>query len=61
MKEEIDLNISFYKAGNAGISSRITLPRKWVKDMGLTPENKAVKMKYEDGVITIKKIEKNLP
>lgn len=55
MKEERDLNISFYKAGNAGISSRITLPRNWVKDMGLTPEDKAVKVKYEDGVITIEK------
>lgn len=55
--EKRDVNISFYKAGNGGISNRITLPKKWVEKIGITPENRAVEivLDKENNSIVIKK------
>ena len=55
--EKRDVNISFYKAGNGGISNRITLPKKWVEKIGITPENRAVEivLDEENNSILIKK------
>lgn len=55
--EKRDVNISFYKAGNGGISNRITLPKKWVEKIGITPENRAVEivLDEENDSIVIKK------
>ncbi|MGL5950302.1 MAG: AbrB/MazE/SpoVT family DNA-binding domain-containing protein [Cetobacterium sp.] len=54
--ESKELNISFYKAGN-GVSARINLPKKWIVDMGLKPEDKSVEVCYDEEtkIITIKK------
>ena len=38
--EKRDLNISFYKAGNGGISTRINLPKKWVEKIGVSNEER---------------------
>ena len=55
--EKRNLNISFYKAGNGGISNRITLPKKWVEKIGITPDNRAVEiiLDEENDSIIIKK------
>ena len=55
--EKRDVNISFYKAGNGGNSNRITLPKKWVEKIGITPENRAVEivLDEENNSIVIKK------
>ena len=55
--EKRDVNISFYKAGTGGISNRITLPKKWVEKIGITPENRAVEivLDEENNSIVIKK------
>jgi hypothetical protein len=55
--EKRDVNISFYKAGNGGISNRITLPKKWVEKIGITPDNRAVEiiLDEENDSIIIKK------
>lgn len=56
--EKRDVNISFYKAGNGGISNRITLPKKWVEKIGITPDNRAVEIildKENDSIIIKKK------
>nr|DAX19244.1 MAG TPA: Toxin SymE, type I toxin-antitoxin system [Caudoviricetes sp.] len=42
--EKRDVNISFYKAGNGGISNRITLPKKWVEKIGITPDDRNVEI-----------------
>ena len=57
MLEKRDVNISFYKAGNGGISNRITLPKKWVEKIGITPDNRAVEiiLDEENDSIIIKK------
>lgn len=55
--EKRDVNISFYKAGNGGISNRITLPKKWVEKIRVTPDNRAVEiiLDEENDSIIIKK------
>lgn len=50
--ESKELNISFYKAGS-GISARVNLPKKWIVDMGLSPENKNVEVIYDEETKTI--------
>lgn len=52
-----DVNISFYRAGNGGTSNRITLPKKWVEKIGITPDNRAVEiiLDEENDSIIIKK------
>ena len=55
--EKRDVNISFYKAGNGGISNRITLPKKWEEKIGNPPDNRAVEiiLDEENDSIIIKK------
>lgn len=53
------LNIMFNKAGgNASknsISNKISIPSKWVKEMGLTKTNRSVKVTYDGDKIIIEK------
>lgn len=53
--EKRDLNISFYKAGNGGISTKMNLPKKWIEKMGITPENRGVEVIFDEEkqIITI--------
>lgn len=50
--EKRDLNVSFYKAGN-GISTRISLPKKWINDMELTEDVREVELVYDEEKKTI--------
>ena len=47
------LNISFYKSGNGGISSRLSIPIKWIKDMELIQDDKSVEVYYDEVTKTI--------
>ena len=42
-----DQNISFYKAGNT-LATRINLPIPWIKQLNITPENKAVELLFDE-------------
>lgn len=44
--EKRDLNVSFYKAGN-GEATRISLPRPWLREIGVTKENKTVELIFD--------------
>ena len=46
--EKRDLNISFYKAGNGGISNRITLPKKWVEKLGITENDRIIELLFDE-------------
>ena len=49
------LKVSFGKSGNGGIVNRITIPTKWVKEMGI--EKGEYILAYFDGEkITIERI-----
>ena len=64
IKKEFDmekrkLNISFYKAGY-GTSCRLTIPRPWIKELGISPEEKEVDLIFdkENNQLIIKKRDK---
>lgn len=55
--EKRTLNMSFGKSGNGGMSCKLSIPTKWVKEMGLTKEDKELEVTFKDNIITIKKRE----
>lgn len=60
MNEERILKISFNKsggtAGKNGVTTRVTLPIKWIRELGITEENRDVKVKIIDNKIIIEKL-----
>lgn len=53
--EHRNLNISFNKSGNGSYTPRIVLPISWVKEMGISPDNRQVKVIFENNKIIIEK------
>lgn len=53
--EKRDLNISFYKAGNGGISTKMNLPKKWIEKMGISQNDRGVEVIFDEEkkIITI--------
>ncbi|MGO1042235.1 AbrB/MazE/SpoVT family DNA-binding domain-containing protein [Clostridioides difficile] len=51
------LNIIYNKSGRGNITNRITLPFTWVRDMGITQDDRTVLVEYNEHnqTITIKK------
>lgn len=43
-----DLNVSFYKAGNNGIATRITLPKPWLTELGVTKEDRTIELIFDE-------------
>ncbi|RRD38794.1 AbrB/MazE/SpoVT family DNA-binding domain-containing protein [Leptotrichia sp. OH3620_COT-345] len=54
--EKRNRNISFYKAGN-GVATRVNVPITWLKELGITENNKTVELVLdkENKTICIKK------
>lgn len=46
--EERELKITFGKAGNGGRVTRLTIPVKWIDGMEITPEEREVKVSYNE-------------
>ena len=53
--EERKANVIFAKNGNGYVTNRITLPVPWVKELGITEEEREVKIILEDDKIIIEK------
>ena len=51
--------ILFSKSGGTasknGITNRVTIPTVWVREMGITKDDRDVILKFENGIITIEK------
>lgn len=62
MQEKRNAKILFNKSGGTasknGITNRITIPTTWIKEMGITQDNRNVVLKFENGIITIEKCNK---
>ena len=60
MKEERILKVSFNKsggtAGKNGMTTRVTLPIKWVRNLGVTEEDREIKVKIDGNRIIIEKL-----
>ena len=46
--------------GSGSVSPRLSLPIKWLREMGIDKEDRTVELTYSDGVITIKKLKENI-
>ena len=53
--EKRKANILFNKNGKGFLTTRITLPVPWIKDMGLSQDDREVIIEYDNDKITIKK------
>lgn len=56
MEQERKAKIQFGKNGQGNITNRITIPVPWVKELGITEENREVKLTLKDGKIIIEKL-----
>lgn len=55
-KAKILFNKSGGTAGKGGITNRVTLPTKWIKEMGITEDNREVFISFDGQKITIQKL-----
>ena len=55
-KAKILFNKSGGTAGKGGITNRVTLPTKWIKELGLTEDNREVFISFDGEKITIQKL-----
>ncbi|WP_270670253.1 AbrB/MazE/SpoVT family DNA-binding domain-containing protein [Paraclostridium bifermentans] len=55
LKEERNLKISFTTSGSGSESTRISLPIKWIRELGIDKENREVIAILDDDKIIIKK------
>lgn len=62
MANNRELKIMFNKSGgnkgNNSYSPKLSIPKVWLDDMGITPEDRDVHVTYVNKEITIKKKEK---
>lgn len=49
------LKISFNKSGSGSISASVRLPISWLKELGLTQENREVSINFDNNKIIIEK------
>lgn len=60
-KQERKAKILFNKSGGTAkgtaITNRVTIPTSWVKELGITEDNRDVKLIYDGYKITIEKLE----
>lgn len=47
------LNVMFAKSGCGSTTTRVTLPISWIKQMGLSPDNRQVTAKFDGKKIEI--------
>ncbi|MBP3801065.1 MAG: hypothetical protein J6I85_03405 [Clostridia bacterium] len=52
-----NVNMIFSKNGNGFVTTKITIPVPWAKELGFTEDNKTAKLTLEDKKIIIEKIE----
>lgn len=53
--EPRDLKVTYNKSGSGSVTSRISLPITWLREIGVTEENREVIIELTDDSIIIKK------
>lgn len=59
-RARVIFNKSGGTAGKGGITNRITIPTKWIKEMGITEEQREVNISFDGEKIIIEKIKESL-
>lgn len=55
-RARVIFNKSGGTAGKGGITNRITIPTKWIKEMGITEEQREVNISFDGEKIIIEKM-----
>lgn len=59
MSEQRTAKVIFTHSGGTAsknaVTNRITVPTSWIKEMGITKDDREVVLKFENGVITMEK------
>lgn len=55
-KESRDLNVIFTKGGSGSVSIKISLPKKWIDSMNITPEKRKFTAAFDGKNITYQNI-----
>ena len=50
------IKITLARSGNGSLSPRITLPTKWIREMGIEESNREMKVSFDWEKIIIEKI-----
>lgn len=45
--EKRKLNLSFYKSGSGGVSTRLAIPKKWADELELTPDDRELEVSLD--------------
>lgn len=53
--EARNMNIIFNKAGSGSISTKLNIPMLWIKQMGISQDNRKVILEFDGDNIVIKK------
>ena len=53
--EERRMNVIFTKGGSGSITTKLTIPKKWVDHLGISKENRGVILKLDEEQIIIEK------
>lgn len=57
---KIIFNKSGGTSGKGGITTRLTIPKSWIDEMGITQEDRDVKASFENGKIIIEKVKPSI-
>lgn len=55
--EPRQLNVSYQKSKSGSMSSRVIVPITWLRELGITEENRKITVKFDDDKITIRRFE----
>lgn len=55
--ESRKINVMFQKSGSGSISTRISVPKSWIDQMGITKENRGILIEFDGKKIIIRKPE----
>lgn len=55
MGEKRTLKIQYAKGGSGSKTTRLTIPITWIKEMGISEENREVEVSFDNGKIVIQK------
>lgn len=56
--ESRNAKISFNKSGRGSMTPKLTLPMSWIKEMGITEDEREIQICFSEGKIIVSKLEK---
>ena len=42
------LKVNLFKSGSGSVNAKVTLPITWIRDLGVTPEDREIDVEYDE-------------